>query len=76
MKRPPDMSRKQFLSALRARGWKQVMWWVDIGGGRSIGLVLIGGKINRRASLAHAIRESERPSRAPHLAQKKEEIVP
>jgi hypothetical protein len=55
MKRPPDMSRAQFRAALQRRGWKQVLLWIDVGGGHSIGMVMIDGKMNRRASLAHAI---------------------
>lgn len=54
-----DMTRREFDAALRRRGWKKVLVWIDVGGGRSIGMVMVGGKINRRASLAHAIRESE-----------------
>ncbi len=65
MKRPRDMTRRQFSSALRARGWRQVLVWIEVGDGRSIGMVMINGKFNRRASLAHAIRESSKPSLAP-----------
>jgi hypothetical protein len=61
MKRPPDMSRAEFNAALKRRGWQKVLLWIDIGNGRSIGLVVINNKINLRASLAHAIRESEKP---------------
>lgn len=62
MKRPRDMTRAQFAAALKRRGWRKVLLWVDVGGGRSIGMVMIGGKINLRASLAHAIRESQNVS--------------
>jgi len=60
MKRPRDMTRAQFRAALQRRGWRQVLLWVEIGGGRSIGLVMIGRKFNYRASLAYAIREAEK----------------
>jgi hypothetical protein len=53
-----DMTAKELRAALERRGWRKVLLWIDIGGGRSIGMVAIGGKINRRASLAHAIREA------------------
>lgn len=67
MKRPPDMSSSQFRKALAARGWRKVLLWIDTGDGRSIGLVMINGKINYRASLAHAIRETAKPSEGPPL---------
>ena len=58
MNRPRDMTRNQFNTALQRRGWRKVLLWIEVGNGRSIGMVMVGGKINRRASLAHAIRES------------------
>ena len=58
MTRPRDMTRAEFDAALKRRGWRRVLVWIEIGDGRSIGMVLIGGKINRRASLAYAIREA------------------
>ena len=69
MKRPPDMSRAEFHTALKRRGWRQVLLWIDMGtsqfaGSWSIVMVMINGKINRRASLAHAIRESEKAKAA------------
>lgn len=54
------MSRAAFDAALKRRGWRKVLLWIDVGGGVSIGMVMVNGKINRRASLAHAIAESER----------------
>ena len=60
MKQPRDMSRLQLEAALRRRGWRKILLWIEVGGGRSIGMVMVGGKINRRASLAHAIRESQK----------------
>jgi hypothetical protein len=61
-----DMTSKEFNAALVRRGWRKVLMWIDIGGGRSIGLVMLkrrgGYKVNRRASLAHAIRMSEAAS--------------
>lgn len=64
MGRAKDMTRKQFNEALARRGWRKVLLWIDIGNGRSIGMVMREGargfKINLRASLASAIRESER----------------
>lgn len=64
MKRPPDMSRKQFQAALKARGMRQVVLWVELPDkSASIGMMLnMNGKVNYRASLAKAIRESERVS--------------
>jgi hypothetical protein len=64
MKRPPDMSSSQFRKALAARGWRKVLVWIDTGNGLSIGLVMINGKFNYRASLAHAIREVAKQSEA------------
>lgn len=69
MERPRDMTRAEFKAALRRRGWRQVLMWVDIGGGTSIGMVMLhkgrrGWTVDRRASLAKAIRESE------HIAAK------
>ncbi len=58
MRRPPDMSRRQFDAALKRRGWYKCLLWINIGNGQSIGVVTVGGKINRRASLAHAIQRS------------------
>lgn len=55
-----DMTRREFDAALRRRGWRKVLVWIDVGGGRSIGMVMVGGKMNRRASLAHAIREAQK----------------
>ena len=60
MKRPPDMSRAEFSAALKRRGWRKVLFWIEIANGRSIGMVVIKNKLNLRASLAHAIRESEK----------------
>ena len=57
MKRPPDMSRAQFNAALKRRGWRKVVLWIDIGNGTSVGAVYFGSKLNRRAWLAKAIRE-------------------
>jgi hypothetical protein len=58
-----DMTAKQFNAALSRRGWRKVLMWVDIGAGRSIGMIMIKGmhgyKVNYRASLAHVIREAE-----------------
>ena len=65
MERPRDMTRAQLTEILRRRGWRMVMGgWIDIGGGTSIGTVMTrmrgGWKIDRRASLAKAIREAEK----------------
>jgi len=57
-----DMTANELRLALARRGWRRVLLWIDIGGGRSIGMVMVGNKINRRASLAHAIRESQKPA--------------
>lgn len=64
MQRPKDMTRAQFNAALKRRGWRKVLVWIDIGGGHSIGMVMIGGKINLRASLAEAIKQSEKAATA------------
>ncbi len=53
--RTRDMSRREFKAALQRRGWRQVMVWIDIGGGRHSGMVFdrkLG--VRRRASLALA----------------------
>lgn len=59
-----DMSRKEFNAALTRRGWRRIMMWIEIGGGRSIGMVMRKGargyKTNLRASLAQAIREANK----------------
>lgn len=62
MKRPPDMSRKQFQAALKAGGMRQVLLWVELPDkSASIGMLLnMNGKVNYRASLAKAIREFEK----------------
>jgi hypothetical protein len=58
-----DMTEKQFKAALTRRGWRKVLMWIDLGRGHSVGLIMIKGprgyKVNRRASLAHAIRTAE-----------------
>jgi DNA-binding NarL/FixJ family response regulator len=58
-----DMSRKEFNAALARRGWRKVMMWIQVDDRRSIGMVMRKGRsgyrINRRASLAKAIREAE-----------------
>jgi hypothetical protein len=62
-----DMTRMEFNAALQRRGWRKVLVWIDIGHGHSIGLVMRKGsrgyKINLRASLAHAIQQSEKYER-------------
>lgn len=65
MERPRDMTRAQLAEILRRRGWRLVLGgWIDIGGGVSIGVIMTkkrsGWKIDRRASLAKAICESEK----------------
>jgi hypothetical protein len=57
MRAPRDMSRREFRAALARRGWRQVLLWIEVGEGRAVGMVMVGGRVNRRASLAHAIRE-------------------
>jgi hypothetical protein len=59
MKRPRDMSRAQFNAALRRRGWRKVLCWIDLNNGTAIGMIMTGGRFNLRASLAKAIYESE-----------------
>lgn len=77
MKRPPEMTRRQFQVALKRNGFRQVLLWVcDTTGqvpGTSWGMVLhANGKTAYRASLAKVIRErtaqverDERSIRAP-----------
>jgi len=64
MKRSPDMSRAQFRAALKARGMRQVLLWIELPDkSASIGMRLnMNGKVNYRASLAKAIREAEKPA--------------
>ena len=64
MKRPPDMTAAQFNAALKRRGWSKVLFWIHIPtltGSRGVGVIVNRrtGKIMRRATLAHAIREAE-----------------
>jgi hypothetical protein len=62
------MTRKEFNSAIARRGWRKVLLWIEIEGGRSIGVVMRKGprgwEVNLRASLAHAIREATSPGRS------------
>lgn len=64
MKRPRDLTDRQFRAALRVRGWHFILGWIDIGNGVSVGAVLTrkrgGWKLDKRASLAKAIRETEK----------------
>lgn len=60
MKRPPEMSRKAFDAALKRRGWKKVLVWIDNNSGVSIGILYRRGKPCYRASIAHAIAEFDR----------------
>ncbi len=65
-----DMTKREFTSALAKRGWRKVLMWIEIGGGRSIGMIMLKGprgwQVNRRASLAHAIHEARAlPNRSP-----------
>lgn len=57
MKRCRDMTRAQFKAALARRGWRKVLLWIEVGDGVSIGMTMINGKLNLRASLARAIKE-------------------
>lgn len=64
MKRPPEMTRRQFQAALKRNGFQQVLLWVrDTTGqvpGTSWGMVLhANGKTAYRASLAKVIRARE-----------------
>lgn len=58
-RRPRDMTRRELDAALKRRGWRKVLVWIEIGGGHSIGMIMIAGKINRRASLAYAIQQAK-----------------
>lgn len=62
MKRPPEMSRRQFTEALTRNGFKQTLLWIQDTTGQvpnvSWGIVMHrGGKIARRATLAKVLRE-------------------
>jgi hypothetical protein len=65
MKVPRDLTRDQFLSALRKRGFRKVLLWIeDTSGacpGVSWGIVIRRGTggIMRRATLAKVIQERE-----------------
>jgi hypothetical protein len=64
-----DMTRAEFKAALQRRGWRQVLMWIEIGPSGSIGMVMTrkgkrGWQVNRRASLAKAIREAVPVSRS------------
>ena len=58
------MTKAQFNAALKRRGWRKVLMWIDINNGTSTGMVMInrgrGYKTNYRASLAKAITEAEK----------------
>ena len=58
-----DMSRKEFNAVLARRGWRKVLVWIDVGGGLNVGMAIRNGKINLRASIARAIRESSDTAR-------------
>lgn len=65
-----DMTRREFNAALRRRGFRKVLCWIDIGGGVNVCLVLRrkgrrGWQTDLRASLAYAIREAARRDRHP-----------
>jgi hypothetical protein len=69
MQAPRDMTRAQFDAALKRRGWRKVLLWIEVGNGHSIGMVMnLNGKINRRASLAHAIRQAAKNETAVEAA--------
>lgn len=68
MRPPRDLTDRQFRAALRARGWRIVLGWIDLSNGTSIGVILTrkrgGWKLDKRASLAKAIREAEKTPEA------------
>jgi len=63
MKRPPDMSLAQFTAALKRNGFKygHLFWFYDTSGQTSgvsyAGIFTRKGKLLRRATLAHLIRQ-------------------
>jgi len=64
MKRPPEMTRKQFQAALKRNGFRQVLVWIeDTTGqvrGTSWGMVMhSSGKMAYRATIAKVIRERD-----------------
>ncbi len=73
MKRPPEMSRKQFKDALARNGFKQIILWITdttgVAPGISWGVVMHrDGRTAYRATLAMVLRErkaiEEKGSRA------------
>jgi hypothetical protein len=61
MKRPPELSKRQFDAALRRNGFRQVLLWVQdttgIAPGTSWGMVMhMNGKSAYRATLAKVLR--------------------
>lgn len=61
----PDMSRSEFNAALKRRGFRQVLMWFQDTTGQvpdtSYGGILHrNGKLARRATLAHIIRERDK----------------
>lgn len=66
MRKHRDMTAREFSRALARRGFRKILLWIEIGpDGPSVGMVVNpNGKINRRASLAHAIRRYEQETAA------------
>lgn len=62
MRTPPELTKRQFTTALERNDFRQVLMWIEDTTGRcpgvSWGMVMWrGGKMAYRASLAKAIRE-------------------
>jgi hypothetical protein len=62
MKRARDLSRRQLVAAAKRQGFRAVMGWLEDTSGEtpgvSYGMVMTAkGKVLRRTSLAHAIRQ-------------------
>lgn len=60
MAKQRDMTAAQFRAACQRNGFRKVLVWLEDTSGQtrtSYGMVMIGGKFNRRVSLAHAISE-------------------
>lgn len=65
MKAPRDMTRAQFDAALKANGFRKIFHWIEDRTGSAPGVSwgvifsVQNGKIARRATLAHVMRQRE-----------------
>lgn len=59
---PRDMTPREFSAALKRNGFRKVMFWIDrpnrADNTISVGVIMgMDGKLRRRATIAHAIRQ-------------------